>query len=378
MSATERIYTKAAGGALEPMEEAPFSTEDQLQELIADHPELLDGKQIRPADPRRWILVTREKGIAENVDSGARWALDHLLVDQDAMPTLVEVKRGRNSDIRRSVIGQMLEYAAHAAQSWSAPELRRAFEESTSARELDPDDELAQLLQEDEPPDADRFWQRVVTNLAAGRLRLLFVADDIPDPLKRVVEFLNAKMPDLEVLAVEIKQFHGTSTQTLVPRVIGRIESPGMDKRPSSPALTRESFLDALPNDHVRIAASRLLDVAEKTGGSLEWRPRSVAIKVSCSASRQPVSVAWLFVPDGHWRHQREFTFGSVLSDTWPTDASLQDLLVRWSDRFSGDDFTKSVGKKWKNWIVGYDAAAEHIDRLEDRLTAVLSELNEL
>lgn len=345
MSATERIYTKAAGGALEPMEEAPFSTEDQLQALIADHPELLDGKQIRPGDPRRWILVTREKGIAENVDSGTRWALDHLLVDQDAMPTLVEVKRGRNSDIRRSVIGQMLEYAAHAAQSWSAPELRRAFEESTSARELDPDDELAQLLQEDEPPDAEGFWQRVVTNLAAGRLRLLFVADDIPDPLKRVVEFLNAKMPDLEVLAVEIKQFHGTSTQTLVPRVIGRIEIPGMDKRPSSPALTRESFLAALPNDQVRTTASRLLDVAEKTGGSLEWRPRSVAIKVSCSASRQPVSLAWLFVPGGHWRYQREFTFGSVLSDTWPTDANLRALLVRWSDRFSGDGFTKSVGK---------------------------------
>ena len=151
--------------------------------LIADHPELLDGKQMRPADPRRWILVTREKGIAENVDSGARWALDHLLVDQDAVPTLVEVKRGRNSEIRRAVVGQLLEYAAHAAQSWSAPELRRAFEESTSARDLDPDDELAQLLQEDEPPDAERFWQRVVTNLAAGRLRLLFVADDIREEL---------------------------------------------------------------------------------------------------------------------------------------------------------------------------------------------------
>ncbi len=122
--------------------------------LIADHPELLDGKQMRPADPRRWILVT-----------------------------LVEVKRGRNSEIRRAVVGQLLEYAAHAAQSWSAPELRRAFEESTSARDLDPDDELAQLLQEDEPPDAERFWQRVVTNLAAGRLRLLFVADDIREEL---------------------------------------------------------------------------------------------------------------------------------------------------------------------------------------------------
>ena len=226
MPVTERIYTKAERGVLEPMEEAPFSTEDQLQALIADHPELLDGKQIRPGDPRRWILVTREKGIAESVDSGNRWSLDHLLIDQDAVPTLVEVKRGRNSDIRRAVVGQMLEYAAHAAHSWTATELRQAFEESTSPRRLEPDDELAMLLQEDEPPDVDGFWQRVVTNLAASRLRLLFVADEIPDPLRRVVEFLNAQMPALEVLAVEIKQFRGTSTQTIVPRVLGRTEKP--------------------------------------------------------------------------------------------------------------------------------------------------------
>ena len=377
MPVTERIYTRAAGGALEPMEEAPFATEDALQALIADHPELLDGKQMRPGDPRRWILVTREKGIAESVDSGSRWALDHLLVDQDAVPTLVEVKRGRNPEIRRAVVGQMLEYAAHAAQSWSATDLRRAFEESTSTRELDPDDELARLLQEDEPPDADGFWQRVVTNLAANRLRLLFVADDIPDPLKRVVEFLNLQMPALEVLAVEIKQFHGTSTQTLVPRVIGRIEkqSSGLDERRRTPPISRESLLAALPSDQVRSAAARILGVAEKTGGSLVWRGGSVTIKIPCSGSSQPVSVGWIFVPGASWRYMREFTFGSLLSERWPSLGTLRDLLVRWADQFSADDFTEAIGR---TWVVGYDAAAEHIGLLEDRLATVLSELKEL
>ena len=31
---------------------------------MAEHPELLDGEQIRPSDARRWILITREKGTA--------------------------------------------------------------------------------------------------------------------------------------------------------------------------------------------------------------------------------------------------------------------------------------------------------------------------
>ena len=66
----ERIYIRGKRGRLEPLEEEPFSTEDELQALIAEHPELLDGEQMRPGDPRRWILITREKGIAETSDSG--------------------------------------------------------------------------------------------------------------------------------------------------------------------------------------------------------------------------------------------------------------------------------------------------------------------
>ena len=74
---------------------------------------------------------------------------------------------------------------------------------------------LGKLLAPDgeEEPDADGFWERVATNIAAARLRLLFVADDIPDPLERVVEFLNAQMARIEVLAVEIKQFNAISRQ---------------------------------------------------------------------------------------------------------------------------------------------------------------------
>ena len=88
-----RIYTRSQEGSLEPLEEIRFSSEDTLQELIADHPELLDREQMRPGDPRRWILVAREQGIADEPGSTARWSLDHLLIGQDAVPTLVEVKR---------------------------------------------------------------------------------------------------------------------------------------------------------------------------------------------------------------------------------------------------------------------------------------------
>ena len=96
----ERIYSRGETGKLESLEEEPFSTEDELQALVADHPEVLDGEQIQPGDRRRWLLITREKGVSESPQTGARWSVDHLIVDQDAVPTLVEVKRGANPEIR--------------------------------------------------------------------------------------------------------------------------------------------------------------------------------------------------------------------------------------------------------------------------------------
>ena len=383
----EHIYTRAEQGRLEPLEEERFSTEDELQVLIAEHPELLDGEQIRPGDPRRWILITREKGIAETSDAAARWAIDLLIIDQDAVPTLAEVKRGSNPEIRRTIVGQMLEYAAHAAQTWTADELRRTFEESTIAKGLDPSDELATLLGEDGEPDADSFWQNVSTNLVARRLRLLFVADDIPDPLERVVEFLNGQMSGIEVLAVEIKQFRGKSTQTLVPRVIGR--TAGLSHVRSAPGasqalLTRELFLDRFASDDKALGvAGRLLDVVAQESGATEWGTSGVSVRMRCSVWQQPVSVAWLYPPSKSktgWMKTKYFSFGAAIfyEDPLPGE-ELQSVLERWIDQFSSDDFTEDVSSKGvKAWAVGYDEAARHADLLVERLAKVLSELRSL
>ena len=380
----ERIYSRDEQGRLEPLEEEPFSTEDELQSLIAEHPELLDGEQMRPGDPRRWLLITREKGIAETTDTAARWAVDHLIVDQDAVPTLVEVKRGSNPEIRRSVVGQMLEYAAHAAGTWTADGLRRSFEESVAVQGQDSMEALQRLLQTDAEPDADAFWENVATNLSAKRMRLLFVADEIPDPLERVVEFLNAQMPNVEVLAVEIKQFRGAQTQTLVPRVLGRTAMA--TQGPSSPrrALSRDTFLDQFSNDDARDAASRILDVAQESGAVFEWGLRGgVSIRARCSHWEQPITVAWLYSPSmgsRGWMRTRSFSFGVAILEYDPgPEGELREALQRWVDRFRGDAFARDASSKGvAAWTIDYDDAVLHIDLLANRLAGVLAELRSL
>lgn len=255
-----RIYALNGPSGLVPMEAAPYDSEKLLQELLASYPDLLAGEQIDSANPRRWLLVVREMAVPGEEDGNARWSLDHLFLDQDAIPTLVEVKRSTDSRIRRKVVGQMLDYAANAVVYWPVEEIRGKFERRCDKSGKDPDEELATFLGTEQS--VDEFWQQVKTNLQAGRIRMVFVADSIPRELRRIVEFMNEQMDPAEVLAVEVRQFVGTGVKTLVPRVFGQTESAKLKKspRPQSGNQWNESTFMAAVQDGKGIAVRKVAE----------------------------------------------------------------------------------------------------------------------
>jgi hypothetical protein len=270
-----RIYLLKEDSKLLAMEEAPYDSESLLQTLLADHPDLLAGDQIDAEEPRRWLLVTREMAVPDEQAGAGRWSLDHLFLDQDAIPTLVEVKRSSDTRIRREVIAQMLDYAANAVAYWPVEEIKARFESRCKDDGDEPNAELVGLLGEGQ--DVSAFWQSVKTNLQAGRVRLLFIADDIPTELRRVVEFLNSQMDPAEVLAIEVKQFVGENLTTLVPRVVGQTETARQKKianQRESRQWDEASFFLALSQTRGEQEASvarRLLDWAHKHGLRIWW-----------------------------------------------------------------------------------------------------------
>jgi hypothetical protein len=121
------------------MTEQPYDSEDLLQALLAKYPSLLAGDQMGTA-PRRWLLVGREASLPSEEDGAGRWSVDHLFLDQEAVPTLVEVKRGSDTRIRREVVGQMLDYAANAVVYWPVERLRATFEVNCESQGVDPEE----------------------------------------------------------------------------------------------------------------------------------------------------------------------------------------------------------------------------------------------
>jgi hypothetical protein len=269
------IYLVQDGGTLVEMTEQPYATEDLLQKLLADHPSLLAGNQINPDAPRKWLLVSREVALASEQNGAGRWSVDHLFLDQDAIPTIVEVKRSSDTRIRREVVGQILEYAANAVVFWPIGDLINRFEATCSTRKQEPSEVMANFLGETE--DANTFWETAGTNLQAGKLRLVFVADYIAPELQRIVEFLNEQMSPAEVLAVQIKQYVGDGFKTLIPRVIGQTAQARQKKVVhvrDEKQWNEDSFFQVIEKrsglDDVNIAKS-ILDWAKSAGLIIIW-----------------------------------------------------------------------------------------------------------
>jgi hypothetical protein len=213
------------------MPSAPES-EDRMQQLVAQYPELItdgDGDL---------LLVAREPSIGDGETTG-RWALDHLFVTREAVPVLVELKRASDTRIRREVVGQLIDYAANASAHWGPGTIAASFARTVGQDAADAS--LAAFIGDHDPQD---FWEQVDANLVAGRIKLVFVADIIPRELATVVEFLNEQMK-ADVRAIELRWFSGDGNlTTLTPRVIGETaRAVATKQRASGKQLDVESWI---------------------------------------------------------------------------------------------------------------------------------------
>jgi hypothetical protein len=261
------IYTVDAAGTLTAMRPSEPRSEDFMQKLVAVHPELIADQD------GALLLIRREQPIADREDGSGRWSLDHLFVTRSGVPVLVELKRAVDTRLRREVVGQMLDYAANGTAYWQGGRIAESFTATMIEQGRDPDAELVTFL--GDASDPEQFWEQVDANFAAGRIKMVFVADTIPRELARIVEFLNDQMK-ADVRAVELSWFESDSGVTaLTPRVIGETERAQSEKaaRSALPPIGREMWLEERLGPcgaDVVAAADRFIALVDDAGGHAE------------------------------------------------------------------------------------------------------------
>ena len=314
--------------------------ESKLQEIVEKNPDLLSREWDN--QPRKLFLIAREKEIHAEEDAGNSFSLDHLLVDSEGVPILVEVKRSTDTRIRREVAAQMLDYACRAS-SWEIEILKGLFKENNESR-LDAEPYF----------ENDEFWNRVSTNLQAEHFRLVFVADRIPETLRILIEFMDRAMNNIEVYGVELKPYQtADGAMLLSSNIVGNSLNVRTKPTYSSRGTgkwTRESFLSRIYEKEgadVEKAAESLLDLCESLGLSGFFGRGAIFANFMAKCGSDTVfqiGQAWgqfyLFLSYGDLRKLHGF-------NGWEND-KLNDAIL---SVFPSETDTRSMFKESAIWI---------------------------
>lgn len=173
-----------------------FSNEALLEDILASHPSLIPG-------------VSGEAQVRRQFPTGAGPA-DLVVVDEDGAVTVVECKLAANPQVRREVVGQLLDYAA---QLWQMP--LDDFLSRWQKGQHGP-------LSEGPLPGAGALLDGVAESLASGGFNLVLAVDQINDGLRAMVEYLNeVTLASTGVMALQLAYFTDRSTEYLLPSVYG-------------------------------------------------------------------------------------------------------------------------------------------------------------
>lgn len=332
------VYILDGKGNTVPMK--PVSCRDEgkeLQDVLEKNPDLLPGDQIDPDDPRRWILIKREMPVPDPTTGAEQRSIDFLFADQDAIPTFVECKRFGDTRSRREVIGQMFEYAANGQYYWTKEELRSYAEASIPEKNQSLEAALQSIraVGPEEETSVDSFFDRMITNLREGQVRLIFFLEEGPGTLKSIVDFLNRQMISSEVLLVEAKQYTDGKVRIVVPSLFGYTEQARQVKR----------------------------QVTVTTDRRMKWDWDRFVANARTHLKEPEVETLARFY---------EFVQSTPFAITWGTGAKTGSFNLKYERLFPKSLITlNSTGDLWFNfqWYTGTD----EVDALRDELKSEMS-----
>jgi hypothetical protein len=183
--------------------------ESELQKLLIESPSLIAIDEIRDG-ASKLVTAIGEFGLP---GSGST---DLLAFSAQGDIALVECKLAANQEIKRKVIGQILEYAAYLWQM--------TYEQVDEKIKGIRGKALAELVAESIAADWDEelFRNNVRQNLETGSFMLVIVVDEINEELNRIIKYINENSKSTFSLhALEMNRFKADTIEILVPHLHG-------------------------------------------------------------------------------------------------------------------------------------------------------------
>jgi len=183
------------------IDKVKFTEEGKLQDYLEEYPSLIPLSEIVEG-ASALLCIGREVGAGQG-------AVDLLFIDKDGLLTVVETKLAKNPEARRTVIGQIIEYASYISQ-WATDDVYRIANQYLGANL----DEVMGNLSED-------FRSNIEQNLKNGKMRLIIAVDELIEPLRATVTFLNS-FSTFDILLLQVSSFEESKIKkVLIPSLFG-------------------------------------------------------------------------------------------------------------------------------------------------------------
>src|SRR2546421_4636635 len=179
-----------------------------------------------------WRVHPRLIVVGREVQLG-RGRADLIAIEPSGRIAIIEIKLAWNAEARRAVIAQVLAYAAYL---WGLEQ--SALEQDVLYQHLHARgyESLAHAVESNDQEgsfDAEAFSAGVTESLKLGHFRLVFVLDDAPAELVRLVNYLETISDQLVIDLITLSAYTVNGSQILVPQ---RVEAERQRLEPSSPS----------------------------------------------------------------------------------------------------------------------------------------------
>ena len=229
-----------------------FTEEGKLQDYLEKYPSLIPLAEI--VEGASDLLC-----IGREVIAGPGW-VDLLFIDKDGLLTIVETKLAKNPEARRTVIGQIIEYASYISK-WTVDDVYRI---ANAYLKSDLDEAIGNM--------GEDFRSNIEQNLKNGKMRLIIAVDELIEPLRATVTFLNS-FSTFDILLLQVSSFEESKIKkVLIPSLFGYATKTG-------PSLLRkrwdlERFLadtrERCKQETVDII-TKLYDFTNSNANSINW-----------------------------------------------------------------------------------------------------------
>jgi hypothetical protein len=264
------ILVRRKGEKWERANDLEFADESQLQKMLYEAPELISAHDGVPA------VFIREAGLPGSGQT------DLLGVDENGNVLIVETKLARNPEIRRKVIGQILEYAAYL---W-----RLSYDDFDDLFVRKEGKSIVELLppkNSEESP--NQFRETVRANLSSGTFQLFIAVDRMNDELENIIDYVSTRGPELKLQAIELRTYQLKDLDILAPQRHGEFAQISVPARLR--IITIDQALANCPDDHSRTLFELLVDSWEKLGHEVKPGQVGVAFRAEVAGAMQ--SVFW-------------------------------------------------------------------------------------